>query len=58
MLQRILLVNGLLTSIGLVMDIAGVVALNSLAVAALGVACGIIDTVTFMWIARQRKKAK
>ncbi len=54
MMHRILLVNGALTTVGLLADFAGVAALNSLEVALFGVCCGIFDTVTFLIINRRK----
>ena len=56
-MQGILLINGALTTIGLIADIAGVISLSSLDVALFGVACGVCDTITFYILNKRRNRA-
>ena len=45
-----------MTSFGLVTDLVGAVELNSFEVAFLGVAMGIVDAMTFLYLYRKKRK--
>ena len=53
-MRKIIIFNGMMTVSGLILDLTGVIAMNSATVAISGAVFGIIDTVSYIYIMKHR----